>query len=117
MDRSLTDHEGIELDADALREKYREERDKRLRADAEAQYIQPAGRFAHYNEDDPYVDLGFTRAPLTDEVEVAIIGGGFSGLLTAARLGEQGVNGVRIIEAAGDFGGTWYWNRYPGAQC
>jgi cyclohexanone monooxygenase len=48
---------------------------------------------------------------------VAIIGGGFSGLLAGARLREQGVEDFRIIEAGGDFGGTWYWNRYPGAQC
>ena len=48
---------------------------------------------------------------------MAIIGGGFSGLLAGARLTELGVTDFRIIEAGGDFGGTWYWNRYPGAQC
>ncbi|HEX7946764.1 MAG TPA: NAD(P)/FAD-dependent oxidoreductase [Phenylobacterium sp.] len=105
------------FDPDALREKYRQERDKRLRADGEAQYVELSGPFARYAEDDPYADPGFTRAPLTDEVEVAIIGGGFSGLLASARLREQGVDDFRIIEAGGDFGGTWYWNRYPGAQC
>ena len=60
---------------------------------------------------------GFTRAPLNDEVEVIVIGGGFGGLLAAARLREAGVEDIRIIEKGGDFGGTWYWNRYPGAQC
>jgi cyclohexanone monooxygenase len=107
----------LDFDPDALRQKYRAERDKRLRADGEAQYLELSGRFAHYAEDDPYADPDFTRAPLTDEVEVAIIGGGFSGLLAAARLKEAGVSEFRIIEAGGDFGGTWYWNRYPGAQC
>jgi cyclohexanone monooxygenase len=107
----------LDFDPDALRERYRAERDKRLRADGEHQYIEMSGKFARYEEEDPYVKPGFTRAPLTDEVEVAIIGGGFSGLLAAARLHEQGVKGVRILEAGGDFGGTWYWNRYPGAQC
>jgi len=107
----------LDFDPDALREKYRQERDKRLRADGEAQYVEVSGPFARYAEDDPYADPDFTRAPLTDEVEVAIVGGGFSGLLAAARLREAGVNDFRIIEAGGDFGGTWYWNRYPGAQC
>ena len=46
-----------------------------------------------------------------------IIGGGFGGLLAAARLQKAGITNIRIIEKAGDFGGTWYWNRYPGAQC
>ncbi len=108
---------GLDFDPDALREKYRQERDKRIRTDGEAQYLELSGRFAHYNEDDPYVEPGFTREPLTDEMDVVIIGGGFSGLLAGARLKEAGINNFRIIEAGGDFGGTWYWNRYPGAQC
>ena len=57
------------------------------------------------------------RAPKTDHVTFAFIGGGFAGLATAARLSEAGIKDVRIIEKGGDFGGTWYWNRYPGAQC
>ena len=35
----------------------------------------------------------------------------------AARLREAGINDIRLIEDGADFGGTWYWNRYPGAQC
>jgi cyclohexanone monooxygenase len=107
----------LDFDPDALRERYRQERDKRLRPDGEAQYVEVSGPFARYAEEDPYADPDFTRAPLSDHVEVAIIGGGFSGLLAAARLREAGVDDFRIIEAGGDFGGTWYWNRYPGAQC
>ena len=38
-------------------------------------------------------------------------------MLAAVRLQEAGITNFRIIEKAGDFGGTWYWNRYPGAQC
>ena len=106
-----------DFDADALRRKYREERDKRLRSDGEDQYVELAGRFARYAETDPYADPNFTREPLTDAVDVVIIGGGFSGMLAAARLKEAGVTDIRLIEAGGDFGGTWYWNRYPGAQC
>ncbi len=104
------------FDPDALREKYLEERDKRLRVDGNNQYVEAAGDFGRYL-DDPYVKPGFTREALSDEVEVAIIGGGFSGLLAGARLREAGVDSVRVIETGSDFGGTWYWNRYPGAQC
>ena len=104
------------FDPQALRERYRAERDKRLRDDANEQYREIKGDFAHYL-DDPYVEPGFTREPLTDEVEVVVIGGGFGGLLAGARLREAGVQGIRMIEKGGDFGGTWYWNRYPGAAC
>jgi cation diffusion facilitator CzcD-associated flavoprotein CzcO len=104
-----------DFDADALREKYRLERDKRLRSDGNAQYIEAAGGFAGYLRD-PYVERT-ERPTLNDEVTVAIIGGGFAGLITGARLRQAGIDDVRIIEKGGDFGGTWYWNRYPGAQC
>jgi cation diffusion facilitator CzcD-associated flavoprotein CzcO len=103
------------LDKDALRRRYREERDKRLRPDGNDQYIRLTGRFAHYLKD-PYTPVT-ERPPKTDHVTVAFIGGGFAGLLTGARLKEAGVTDVRIVEKGGDFGGTWYWNRYPGAQC
>jgi cyclohexanone monooxygenase len=112
-----TDTEALGFDPDELREKYRQERDRRLREDGAEQYIELSGRFQEYAEHDPYVEPGYTRPSITDDVEVAIIGGGFSGLLAGARLTELGVTDFRIIEAGGDFGGTWYWNRYPGAQC
>jgi cyclohexanone monooxygenase len=107
---------GVDFDPDALRTKYQQERDKRVRSDHNDQYVAVQGDFSRYL-DDPYVDPGFTREPLTDDVGVLIIGGGFGGLLAAARLREAGVDDFRIIENGGDFGGTWYWNRYPGAQC
>src|ERR1700682_6240465 len=106
----------FDFDPDALRARYREERDKRIRADGNEQYVEVKGDFSRYI-DDPYVEPGFTRAPLTDSVDVVIIGGGFGGLLAGARLRESGVKDIRMIEKGGDFGGTWYWNRYPGAQC
>jgi cation diffusion facilitator CzcD-associated flavoprotein CzcO len=104
-----------DIDHDALRAKYRLERDKRLRPDGNEQYIEPTGRFAHYL-DDPYTPL-VEREPLTDEVQLAFIGGGFAGLVTGARLKQAGIDHVRIIEGGGDVGGAWYWNRYPGAMC
>jgi cyclohexanone monooxygenase len=105
-----------DFDPEALREKYREERDKRVRADGNDQYIEVTGDFSHY-VDDPYVEPGFVRDPVLEEVEVVVIGGGFGGMLAAARLKDAGIHDVRIIEKGGGFGGTWYWNRYPGASC
>ena len=107
----------LDFDPAALRAKYRQERDKRLREDGEDQYLQAAAEYAHFANHDPYVDAGFERAPQSLDVEVIVIGAGFSGLMAAARLKERGITNFRIIEAGGDFGGTWYWNRYPGAQC
>jgi cyclohexanone monooxygenase len=106
----------MDFDPDALRDKYREERDKRIRALGNDQYVEVTGKFAHFVHD-PYVKSGFQREALSDEVEVAIIGGGFGGLLAGAKLRGVGVEDIRVIEKGGDFGGTWYWNRYPGAQC
>ena len=106
---------GEPLDSEALRAKYREERDKRIRPDGNAQYLEPSGRFAHFL-DDPYVTAE-PREPRTDEVDVVCIGGGFAGLVTGARLKAAGVEDVHIIEGGGDVGGAWYWNRYPGAMC
>ncbi len=112
----MSEASALGFDADALREKYRRERDKRLRADGNAQYVEMKDAYGHYL-DDPYVAPGFAREPLTDAVEVVVIGGGFGGLLAGARLREAGVESLRMIEKGGDFGGTWYWNRYPGAAC
>jgi cation diffusion facilitator CzcD-associated flavoprotein CzcO len=103
------------IDHEALRRRYRAERDKRLRPDGNEQYLQPTGRFASFL-DDPYVER-VEREPVADEVTVALIGGGFAGLVTGARLKQAGIDDVRIIEGGGDVGGAWYWNRYPGAMC
>jgi len=109
-------NEGAAFDATKLRDKYREERDKRLRNDGNEQYLEVKGEFAHFL-DDPYATPGFEREALNDEVEVLVIGGGFGGLLAGARLRQEGVEDIRIIDPASDFGGTWYWNRYPGIAC
>ena len=103
------------FDPAGLKAKYRAERDKRLRQDGNEQYVEIAGQYAHYL-DDPYI-ARIERAPMFDDVEVIVVGGGFGGLLAGARLKQAGIDDVRIIEKGGDFGGTWYWNRYPGAAC
>ena len=105
----MTDHapssHSAPIDKERLRQKYLEERNKRLRPDGNDQYLRVAGQLAHYL-DDPYTPLT-PRDPKTDHVTFAFIGGGFAGLATAARL-------VRISQR--DFASsqsrlsTWVWN-------
>ena len=104
------------FDPDALGKKYQEERDKRIRADGNDQYQEVTGEFAYFVED-PYVEQKIDREPIEEDVEVVIVGGGFGGMLAAVRLHEAGIGDFKIIEKGGNFGGTWYWNRYPGASC
>ncbi len=106
----------FDFDPEYLRKKYREERDKRLRQDGNEQYQEVSGEFSYFVED-PYIDQEIAREAIKEDAEVVIIGGGFGGMLAGARLREAGIDDFRIIEKGGDFGGTWYWNRYPGASC
>ena len=102
-------------DLEALREKYAAERDRRLRPDGAGQYRRAAGEFGYYARD-PYTSWT-ERQALTDRVEVLVVGAGFGGLVTAARLRQAGIESLRLLDEAGDVGGTWYWNRYPGIHC
>ena len=104
------------LSLEQAREKYRIEREKRLRADGIRQYKELKGDYEEFDRD-PYVEPGFTRDAVTEDVDVVIVGGGFGGMIEAANLTKAGITNFRIIEKAGDFGGTWYWNRYPNAAC
>jgi len=106
----------LPFDPDELRARYRAERDKRLRADGNDQYLEVAGDLSRFAQD-RYAEPPAPRAPLTDEVDVLLVGGGFGGLLAGARLRQAGVGRVRIVEKGAQLGGTWYWNQYPGAQC
>ena len=107
---------GPESDLDSIREKYQREREKRLRDDGSDQFREIMSEGTH-SDIDPYAPPGFTREAIEEETEVVVIGGGFGGLLMSVRLREAGIEDFCIIEAAADFGGTWYWNRYPGVQC
>ncbi len=105
-------------DLDQTREKYRQERAKRVGGDRDAT-LALTGELAHYRQD-PYRPAR-PRPAVTDDVDVTIVGGGFGGLLCGATLrglpsGRDAAR-IRVIDRAGDFGGVWYWNRYPGAQC
>ena len=115
---NASDGEIAELgfDPDALLRKYDHERDKRLRRDGIAQYIPSSGDFGEYSAD-PFVTEPIIRDPIEEDVDVVIIGAGLSGWSTAARLRLKGVRNIRVIDKAGDFGGAWYWNRYPGIRC
>ena len=105
-----------DIDFAALSRKYADERAKRLRPDGVDQYRPLAEMGADFARD-PHADPHFTREPVRREAEALIIGGGFAGLLSAANLRKVGVNDIVIIDRAADFGGTWYWNRYPGCRC
>ncbi|MFV8819410.1 flavin-containing monooxygenase [Haliea sp. E17] len=105
-----------ELDIPALREKYRRERDKRIRPEGQKQYERTVGDPEHTYEGDPHQSVE-PRAAISEDLDVAVLGAGWSGLLAAFHLRKAGVNNFRNIDHAGDFGGVWYWNRYPGAQC
>ena len=104
------------FDPAEVRHKYAEERAKRMRAEGNDQFVEVVGEYAQY-EQDPHVAPGFSREAIKEELDVVILGGGIAGLVAAVRLQQAGVSDVRIIDKAGDFGGVWYWNRYPGAQC
>ncbi|WP_405686444.1 NAD(P)/FAD-dependent oxidoreductase [Streptomyces sp. NBC_01387] len=108
--------QGLPFDPDALRARYRAERERRIRPEGSAQYQRPTGRFGYFDED-PYAEPLPAREPLHDRVDAVVIGGGFGGLLAGARLRQAGLDSIRVIEKGGDFGGTWYWNRYPGIHC
>ncbi|MEM8924598.1 MAG: NAD(P)/FAD-dependent oxidoreductase [Actinomycetota bacterium] len=104
---------------DAIKKRFADERDLRLayRPEGRDQYTSDlTGDLARY-ETDPHADRVGERDPIVDTVEVLFIGGGFSALLTTAKLRECGVESIRIVERGADVGGTWYWNRYPGVAC
>jgi cyclohexanone monooxygenase len=105
-----------DVDVAALRERYRAERARRVRPEGFDQYVDVADGQAELFEHDPYTEAK-PRAPVLADIEVAVLGGGFAGLLAGVRLTEAGIDDFRIIELGGDFGGTWYWNRYPGLHC
>ncbi len=106
-----------ELDIAALRAKYYAERDKRKNEKGGAQYINDGPGDLHdlYNHD-PHMPVQ-PRDPIVEDIDVAVLGAGFSGVMAGYYLAKEGVTSFRNIDHAGDFGGVWYWNRYPGIQC
>ncbi|MFT4046169.1 MAG: FAD-dependent oxidoreductase [Solimonas sp.] len=106
-----------QVDIPALREKYRQEREKRLRKDGQKQYVRPAGgNPAGDYVADPHQPAS-PREPISEDIDVIILGAGWGGIMAAYHLTQAGVTNFRNVDTAGDFGGVWYWNRYPGIQC
>ena len=119
LPQELLNPETLGFDPQKIRSRYASERGKRMRGDGPAQFIEigPQSQYARYLLEDHFAEGPAERKPLNDEVEFLVIGGGWAGLMMAARLKQAGIDDVRIVDAGSDFGGTWYWNRYPGAQC
>ncbi|GAA0310495.1 NAD(P)/FAD-dependent oxidoreductase [Sphingomonas oligophenolica] len=105
-----------DIDIPALREKYRHERDRRLQPAGQTQYVRPTGGAVENFAADPHKPIE-PREPISEEIDVAILGAGWGGIMAAYQLTKAGVTNFRNIDSAGDFGGVWYWNRYPGIQC
>ncbi|MGB3477360.1 MAG: NAD(P)/FAD-dependent oxidoreductase [Mycobacterium sp.] len=105
-----------DFDIEALRRKYAVERAKRIRTDGSSQYLEVKDDFVEFAEVDPHTAVT-PREPIDADIEVVVLGGGIAGLLAGAYLKKAGVPDVRVIEMGGDFGGVWYWNRFPGIQC
>ncbi|KZL76604.1 cyclohexanone -monooxygenase [Colletotrichum incanum] len=128
------------MSLDTIRRKYDEERDKRYHPEGLQQYVidlAASHKFSSF-QTDPWVrpesssqtpndDCISTAATIDkkaaledrDSCTFLIVGAGYGGILFAANLIKAGVdpNDIRIVDTAMGFGGTWYWNRYPGLQC
>jgi len=105
-----------DVDIPALREKYRHERDKRIRSDGQKQYFKPTGAVAANYAVDPHTPIA-TRAPISEDIDVIVLGAGWGGIMASYHLTQAGITNFRNVDTAGDFGGVWYWNQYPGIQC
>lgn len=105
-----------DLDIAALKEKYRHERDRRMRADGARQYFRPTGEVVSSYAVDPHQPM-VPREPISEDIDVIVLGAGWGGIMASYHLTQAGVTNFRNVDTAGDFGGVWYWNRYPGIQC
>jgi cation diffusion facilitator CzcD-associated flavoprotein CzcO len=104
------------FDPEAVRDKYQRERAKRMTETRGVIHdLKGEEGFDEYLRDPftPFVE----RDPVVEDVDVAVIGAGISGVTVGAKLREAGVRDIVLIDIAGGIGGTWYWNRYPGVMC
>jgi cyclohexanone monooxygenase len=116
---SIVDSSASAVEGDRNRQlaaRYQLERSKRLNAKGNAQYIAIEGQFEDFARDPNATDT-ITRSASVESVDVLIVGGGIAGILTSVQLRRAGIGSFRLIEKGADFGGTWYWNRYPGIAC
>lgn len=108
--------QSLPVDAERLRARYEAERNKRINSAGTDQYIFAEGKFAEF-ADDPYAGPPTPRAALQEDLDILVIGAGFGGLQLGAALRHENIGNFRVLDVAADFGGTWYWNRYPGLRC
>lgn len=104
------------IDPRKLKAKYSEERSKRMHPDSGRQYSLAKDSSNRLTED-LWRKSDAKRPLLQEDMDVLVVGGGMSGIMTATRLMQNGITDIRLIERGADFGGTWYWNQYPGAAC
>ena len=104
------------IDVPALRAKYQAEKQRRLRKEGQAQYVRPAGDVVADYAVDPYKPVA-PRAPVNEDIDALVLGAGWGGIKASYYLNKEGITNFRNIDTAGDFGGVWYWNQYPGVQC
>jgi hypothetical protein len=103
-----------QIDMEAIKSKYEAERAKRFRKDGVAQFKTPKGSYSRF-ANDMITPPSAPRDPITSETKVLIVGAGFAGMITAVKLKkDQGIDDFMILDKASGFGGTWYWNQYPG---
>lgn len=123
--RIIHQHEGADrLDAPSVEKRYVEERARRLLDEGDAQFIDisRSDRFKHFQED-PWVDTATVKDARDmfpdNRCTLLILGAGFGGLVYAVRMVQAGIRpeDIRVVDSAGGWGGTWYWNRYPGLKC
>jgi cation diffusion facilitator CzcD-associated flavoprotein CzcO len=105
-----------QIDIPALRAKYAYEKNRRLRSEGEAQYVKLSGDIAPDQAFDPHKPVA-PRDAINEEIDALVIGAGWGGIKASYYLTKEGVSNVRNVDTAGDFGGVWYWNQYPGVQC
>ncbi len=116
----MTDAANSIIDVEELKQRYAEEREKRQRNANRGEYTRVIGTaLASKFDVDIWATGNGNREPVAREFEAVIVGGGFAGMIAAGKLREHGVaaDQICIIERGADFGGTWYWNRYPGLSC
>jgi len=105
-----------EKEITAVKARYKSERNRRLTDKATEQYLRPVNGLASFSRVDPHSPVA-ARSPVTARYDVAVLGGGWAGILAGYHLRKAGIGDFCHLEQGGDFGGVWYWNRYPGIQC
>ena len=105
----------VDFDPKALQHRYDEERDKRLHPKRNKQFVEVTAEFAHY-VDDPYVSDEIVRDPLTDEVDIIVIGGGFGGGSGGSSSRSRGGGGFSSISRGGGRSGGGFGSRSRGGS-